>query len=29
LYLAAFLALLSGLLWIVNRRNVQKMATAH
>jgi uncharacterized membrane protein YraQ (UPF0718 family) len=29
LYLLAFLALLSGLLWFVNRRNVQKMATAH
>jgi hypothetical protein len=29
LYLGAFLALLSGLLWFVNRRNVQKMATAH
>ena len=29
LYLVAFLALLAGLLWFVNRRNVQKMATAH
>jgi uncharacterized membrane protein YraQ (UPF0718 family) len=29
LYLIAFLALLSGALWLVNRRNVQKLATAH
>lgn len=29
LYLILFLALLSGSLWFVNRRNVQKMATAH
>jgi len=29
IYLAAFLTLLSGMLWFVNRRNVQKMATAH
>ena len=29
LYLILFLALLSGLLWFVNRRNVQRMATAH
>jgi uncharacterized protein len=29
LYLAIFLALLSGLLWLVNRRNVQKLAAAH
>jgi uncharacterized membrane protein YraQ (UPF0718 family) len=28
-YLVAFLALLSGLLWFVNRRNVQRMATVH
>lgn len=28
LYLIAFLALLSGSLWFVNRRNVQRMATA-
>ena len=29
LYLVAFLALLSGLLWFVNHRNVQKMAPVH
>ena len=29
LYLILFLALLSGSLWLVNRRNVQRMATAH
>lgn len=29
LYLIVFLALLSGILWFVNRHNVQKMATAH
>jgi uncharacterized membrane protein YraQ (UPF0718 family) len=29
LYLIAFLALLSGALWLVNRRNIQKFATAH
>ena len=29
LYLILFLALLSGSLWFVNRRNVQRMATAH
>lgn len=29
LYLIIFLALLSGALWLVNRRNVRKMATAH
>lgn len=29
IYLAVFLTLLSGMLWFVNRRNVQKMATAH
>lgn len=28
-YLFVFLALLSGLLWLVNRHNVRKMATAH
>ncbi|MBE7432758.1 MAG: permease [Anaerolineales bacterium] len=29
LYLVIFLALLSGLLWFVNRRNVQKLAPVH
>jgi uncharacterized membrane protein YraQ (UPF0718 family) len=29
LYLAVFLAMLSGALWFVNRHNVQRMATAH
>jgi hypothetical protein len=29
LYLILFLALLSGSLWFVNRRNVQKMAAVH
>lgn len=29
LYLIAFIGLLSGALWLVNRRNVQKMAIAH
>ncbi len=29
LYLAVFLAFLAGLLWFVNRRNVQKIVTAH
>lgn len=29
LYLLIFLALLSGALWLANRRNVQKMAVAH
>lgn len=29
LYLLVFLGLLSGTLWLVNRRNVQKLATAH
>ena len=29
LYLVVFLALLSGLLWFVNRRNVQKLAPVH
>lgn len=28
-YVVAFLALLSGLLWLVDRRNVRKMAVAH
>ncbi|MFT3892687.1 MAG: permease [Anaerolineales bacterium] len=28
-YLLAFLALLTGLLWFVNRRNVQRVATVH
>jgi hypothetical protein len=28
-YLTTFLALLSGLLWLVNRHNIQKMATVH
>lgn len=29
LYLVIFLALLSGMLWLVNRRNTQKLATVH
>jgi uncharacterized protein len=29
IYLASLVSLLSGALWLVNRRNVQKMATAH
>jgi len=29
LYLAIFITLLSSMLWLVNRHNVQKMATAH
>ncbi len=29
LYLVAFLGLLAGALWLVNRRNIQKMATVH
>ena len=29
IYLVAFLTLLSGLLWFVNRRNIQKVAIAH
>jgi len=29
LYLLAFLAMLSGLLWLVNRRNIQNVATVH
>jgi uncharacterized membrane protein YraQ (UPF0718 family) len=28
-YLTTFLVLLSGLLWLVNRHNIQKMATVH